>query len=116
MLFTVLLFLLLLAGSLTAAAFFSRSLPEPERKLLPFAVLPVPDALPSTKAFLEFYASQIAWMDSEILKTVLLIYPENAPQAEQLCIEISRQYDFFTPVCLSQAQELLANRLKKEIF
>jgi len=116
MLLTVLIFLLLIAGCLTAFACFARSLPEPEQKLIPFAVLPVPDGTPSTRAFLEFYASQIAWMDSEILTTVLLIYPENQNQAESLCIEISRQYDFFTPVSLSQAQKILADRLKKEIF
>ena len=116
MLLSVLCFLLLIAGCLTAFAFVNPSVSGGEPKLLPFAVLPVPDGLPETKAFLEFYASQIAWMDSEILTTVLLIYPEQELQAEQLCTEMSRQYDFFTAVSLPEAQQILACRLKKEIF
>ena len=113
----IFLFLILILGSLTAFAFFSKSLPDENQKLTPFAVLPVPDSSPSVKAFLEFYASQIAWMDSEILYTVLLIYPENAPDVQQLCEEISRQHDFFTPLSLPQAQQLLEFRLKNsEIF
>ena len=106
------LFLILTAGSLAAFAFFSESLPHEAQKLIPFAVLPVPDSSPSSKAFLEFYASQIAWMDSEILYTVLLVYPENAPDVRQLCEEISRQYDFFTPLSLSQAKQLLESKMK----
>lgn len=108
----IFLFLLLTAGSLIAFAFFSKSLPHEQKKLIPFAVLPVPDSSPSSKAFLEFYASQIAWMDSEILYTVLLVYPEHAPDVQNLCEEISRQYDFFTPLSLPQAKQLLERKMK----
>lgn len=108
----IFLFLVLISLSLMAFAFFARSLPETKNVLTPFAVLPVADSSPSTKAFLEFYASQIAWMDSEILYTVLLVYPENHPAVQELCEEISRQYDFFSPVSLSQAEYLLQSKLK----
>ena len=112
MLLMILIFLLLTGISLTAFAFFARSLPQSENSLTPFAVLPVADASPSTKAFLEFYASQIAWMDSEILYTVLLVYPENYPAVQELCEDISRQYDFFSPVSLPQAEQILRIKLK----
>ena len=109
------LFLILIFGSLTAFTILFHSLPE--KKLSPFAVLPVPDSSPESKAFLKFYASQIAWMDSEILYTVLLIYPENSPDIQQLCEEFSLQYDFFEPVTLSQAKQLLDSNFKNsEIF
>lgn len=112
MLLFILFFLLLTAGSLAAFTFFFRSLPETENKLLPFAILPVPDGSPSTKAFLEFYASQISWMDSEILHSVLLVYPEQTPDACMLCEEMSRQYDFFMPVSVSETEMILETRLK----
>ncbi len=116
MLIMILCFLLLTGGCLTAFALAGKAIPVSEPRLLPFAVLPVPDGMPDTKAFLEFYASQIAWMDSDILTTVVLLYPEQDSSAKQLCTEISRQYDFFTVASLSEAQQLLAYRLKKEIF
>ena len=112
MLVSVLAFLFLIAGSLAVFSFFVSSLPEAENKLLPFAVLPVSDCSPSVKAFLEFYASQIAWMDSEILYTVLLVYPDDDSGIQKLCEEISRQYDFFTPVSLSEAKQILDSRVK----
>ena len=116
MILLILIFFLLISCSLTAFLFFAKSLPE-SKNLIPFAVLPVPDSSPSSKAFLEFYASQIAWMDSEILYTVLLVYPENAPDVQQLCEELSCQYDFFNSLSISQAKELLELQLKNsEIF
>ena len=112
MLISVLLFLFLIAGSIAVFCFFANSLPDDETKLLPFAVLPVSESSPAVKAFLEFYASQIAWMDSEILYTVLLVYPEDNPEIQKLCQEISRQYDFFTPVSLPEAKQILEARVK----
>ena len=112
MLVSVILFLFLIAGSLAVFCFFVSSLPEDENQLLPFAVLPVSECSPSVKAFLEFYGAQIAWMDSEILYTVLLVWPDDNPEIQNLCEEISRQYDFFTPVSLSQAKQILDARVK----
>ena len=54
-----------------------------EEVLQPFAILPVPDGSPSTKALLHHYASQIAWMDEEILRCVLLVY---LPGRRQGCV------------------------------
>ncbi len=113
MLLYILLFLLLLAGSLAAFAFFAKSLPEKENQFLPFAMLPVSDSSPAARAFLEFYASQIAWMDSEILSVVLLVYPEEEPEIRALCEDMGREYDFFAPVSLSQAEKFLETKLKK---
>ncbi len=113
----ILIFFLLICAGLLISVFFCRPLPRNENPLTPIAILPVTDASPSTKAFLEFYASQIAWMDSEILHTVLLIYPENSPSVQELCQEISRQYDFFSPVSFPQMENLLLAKLKNsEIF
>ena len=112
MLVSVILFLFLIAGSLAVFCFFVSSLPEDENQLLPFAVLPVSECSPSVKAFLEFYGAQIAWMDSEILYTVLLVYPDDNPDIQKLCEEISRQYDFFTPVSLPEAKRMLEASVK----
>ena len=112
MLVSVILFLFLIAGSLAVFYFFVSTLPESEKPILPFAVLPVSECSPSMKAFLEFYASQIAWMDSEILYTVLLVWPDNNLEIRKLCEELSRQYDFFTSVSLSEAKDILDARVK----
>lgn len=81
-------------------------------RLLPFAVLPIPDGDPDTKAFLERLGGQLSWMDANILQSVILVY--RSPEGEQLCREMARQYDFFT--CLSQAQtaELIEGIFQRE--
>ena len=109
------LFLIFLSGSLMAFMLLFHSLPE--KKLFPFAVLPVPDDSPESEAFLKFYASQIIWTDSDIFCTVLLIYPENAPAVRQLCEAFSREHDCFQAVTLSQAQQMIQSQFKNsEIF
>lgn len=80
--------------------------------LSPFSVLPVPDGEPSTRAFLERLAGQIAWMDSSVMQTLILIHLDSDTEAAALCEDISRQYDFISCMSLSQAQNFLANRLK----
>ena len=99
------LFLLLIAGSLTAFACLIHSVPPAENKLSPFVMLPVPDASPSTKAFLEFYASQVAWMDSSVLQCIFLIWQDS--ETKDLCEDMSHQHDFFCPLSLPDAQEIL---------
>lgn len=79
--------------------------------LVPFTVLPVTDAAPSTKAFLELFAGQVSWMDSSVLQCVVLVHPDGDEDTAQICRELARQYDFFTCMSLSQVQSLLAQRL-----
>ncbi len=87
---------------------------EPEEQtLVPFAVMPVTNAEPSTKAFLELYAGQIAWMDSSMLRSVILVYEDENHDAAALCQELSRQYDFFSCMSLCSVQNLLAVRLRQ---
>lgn len=109
--------LCLIGGILLAAlggallyAFLSPAGPGKTEMLHPFAILPVPDDSPSTKAFLHRYASQIAWMDESVLRCVLLVYlPEEAGTGE-LCAEMAREYDFYTAMSLPEAQKLLEKR------
>lgn len=109
--------LFLVGGILLAAlggallyALFSVTEQGQTEMLHPFAILPVPDDSPSTKAFLHRYASQIAWMDESILRCVLLVYlPEEAGTGE-LCAEMAREYDFYTAMSLPEAQKLLEHR------
>lgn len=111
--------LFLIVGMLLAAlgaAVFCVLLKAPEEHgneaLCPFAVLPVTDAAPSTRAFLERYASQIAWMDESVLRCVLLVYLPEETNAQALCSDMAREYDFFTAVSLPEAQALLAKRVQ----
>ena len=109
-LWMILLFLLLISLSLAAFACFAKALPKGKSKLIPFAVLPVPDGSPAARAFLERYAGQIAWMDSEILRCVFLVYPDDSPDAEILCTDMHRQYDFFSPVSLTEMLKILKQK------
>lgn len=109
----------LIGGVLLAAlgtVLFCVLLKAPEESsgeaLCPLAVLPVTDAAPSTRAFIERYASQIAWMDESILRCVLLVYPPEKPDVRALCDDLAREYDFFTAMSLPEAQKLLANRMQ----
>nr|MDE6729223.1 hypothetical protein [Oscillospiraceae bacterium] len=80
---------------------------ENQNLLMPFSVILVPDHLPATKAFLEYYASQIAWMDSSLLRCMILLYPDENPDAELLCRDMSREHEFFTACSVSQFREFL---------
>ncbi len=84
-----------------------------EEVLQPFAILPVPDGSPSTKALLHHYASQIAWMDEEILRCVLLVYLPEDGKAAELCQDMAREYVFYTAMTLEEAQHLLAVKAGK---
>ncbi len=108
-----LLTLLLLGGGLILCLAASMKTPE-EPQLVPFAVLPVPDAEPDTKAFLEYYAGQLAWIDSGMLRSVILIY--DSPASEALCREMSRQYAFFCAMAFPEIQQLLAARMGTSII
>ncbi len=84
-----------------------------EPVLVPFALLPVPDALPSTRAFIELHASQIAWMDAQLLRSMILLYEDGNRASEALCREMIRQYPFFSCMSLSEVQPLLSARLRQ---
>ncbi len=106
--------LLLLAG-IGGFLAFSLLLPRPlhpMRELVPFSVLPVHNALPSTKAYLELLAGQIAWMDSAVMQSMVLVYADNDAETEQLCREMAQQYDFFSCMSLSQTCALLHARME----
>lgn len=90
---------------------------QDQNLLIPFSMILISDNRPATKAFLEYYASQIAWMDSSILRCMLLVYPDDNPDAEQLCEDMSRQHEFFTACSVSAFYALLDKPEKNpEIF
>lgn len=82
--------------------------------LSPFCIVPVHCGDAATKAFLELLGGQIAWMDSSVLRSAVLMYPDEDAQAASLCEEMARQYDFFSCMSLRQAQALLEVRLSAE--
>ncbi len=94
---------------------YSLLMPHPlckDMHLVPFSVLPIPDALPSTKAYLELLAGQIAWMDSAVMQSMVLVYPDGDAETAELCREMAQQYDFFSCMSLSQTQALVAFRME----
>ena len=76
--------------------------------LCPFAVLAVTDASPRTEALLRHYAARVAWMDAEVLRCVLLVYPPEDAETAALCSEMVREYAVYAAVPLPEAQALLA--------
>ena len=88
------------------------SVPERETKetLIPFAILPVPDAMPSTQAFLRHLASQLAWMDTEVLRCVILIYPPENESIQELCQEMAREYSVYSVRSLAEIHDLIDKR------
>ncbi len=102
--------LLLIVCAALVIALLSGKPETPEERLLPVAVLPVPDGKPSTRAFLEHLASQVAWMDTNVLRCVLLVYPEHAPDIQALCEEMEREYAFYTAISLPDVHRLLDAR------
>ena len=108
--FFVILFVI--AISLALGFIFSKPVPQNENKLVPISILLIDNHLPSTKAFLEYYASQIAWMDSEILTCMLLVYPEQNAGVKMLCEDMSQEHDFFTACSITELHDMLDERLK----
>ncbi|MDE6657394.1 MAG: hypothetical protein K2J88_02290 [Oscillospiraceae bacterium] len=104
--------LLVIAVSLLVAFIFSKPVQKTKNKLKPFAILLITNHLPATKAFLEYYASQIAWMDSEILTCMFLVYPEENLNAKALCEDMSREHEFFIAYSMKELQNMLDGELK----
>ena len=86
--------------------------PDEERKetLVPFAVLPVPDDTPSTQAFLRHLASQLVWMDAEVLRCVILVYPPENIGIQELCQDMAREYSIYSVRSLAEVHDLLDKR------
>ncbi len=103
----ILAVLLLGIGGAVLIALFSGDVPEPAEHPDAFAILPVPEDTPSARAHLEHYASQIAWMDAEILRCVILV---SNPQSRDLCEELSRDYECYRTMSSAELQQFLAQR------
>ena len=88
------------------------SVPDEDRKetLIPFAILPVPDATPSTQAFLRHLASQLVWMDAEVLRCVILVYPPEDEGIKELCQDMSREYSIYSAKSLTEIHDLIDKR------
>ena len=76
----------------------------------PFAVLPVRDGSPCTEALLRQYAAQVAWMDAEVLRCVLLVYPPEDADAAALCREMVREYAVFAAASLPEALAMMKEK------
>ena len=103
----ILAIMLLGIGGAVLIALFSGGVPEPAEHPDAFAILPVPEDTPAARAHLEHYASQIAWMDAEILRCVILV---NNPQTRSLCEELSRDYECYRTMTCRELQQFLAER------
>ena len=82
-------------------------------QLCAFAVLPVTDASPRTEAMLRYYAAQTAWMDAEVLRCVLLVYPPEEEETAALCRYMAQEYAAFRAVPLPEAQALLEEKCRQ---
>lgn len=96
-------------------AFALLCVPDPpqEERLCPFAVLPVPEASPTVQALLRHYASQVVWIDAQVLRCVLLVYPPENPDAEALCKDMAREYEVYTALPLPEAAALMAEKCRQ---
>ena len=74
-----------------------------------FALLPVTEDSPSERAFLEYYASQIMWMDADVLRCVILVANE---ESLPLCQELARDHACYTAMTLPQARAFLDGRFE----
>lgn len=99
--------MLLGIGGAILIALLSTEGSEDVEKAEAFAVLPVPENTPSARAFLEHYASQIAWMDAKVLRCVILV---SIPETHALCEELARDYECYTAMTLGEVQALLAKQ------
>ena len=102
--------LLLGIGAAILAALLSVNISEDSGQPAAVAVLPVPEDTPSARAFLEYYASQISWMDARILHCVILVGTE---QTMPLCRELARDYSCFAAMSLPDVQAFLAEQCAK---
>lgn len=99
--------LLLIIGGIVLIVLLSAGGSEPAAHPEAFALLPVPEDSPHARAFLEYYASQISWMDASVLHCVILV---SNPQTEALCSDLARDYACYTAMSLEDAQQFLAGR------
>lgn len=112
--FLLLVFLIAAVGGLLVyAVCCGRSTDGVSPDLAPFSVLPLPDASPDVRAYLELLAGQIAWMDSNVMHSLVLVYGEDDAETAALCDEMRRKYDFIVCMTLPEAKALLENRVKK---
>lgn len=79
---------------------------EPEA----YAVLPVPEDTPHVRAFLEYYASQISWMDAAVLRCVILVYN---PGTEALCRDMARDYACYQAMPPEELHTLLMQQMQQ---
>ena len=105
-------FLLCLGLAVAAALLYTPEQPQEERRLTPFAVLPVAEDTPSLRAFLHELAAQVSWMDAAVLHSVILVYPEDAPALRELCEEAAQNYEVFMAMSLPQMEALLESRTR----
>ncbi|MBR1899110.1 MAG: hypothetical protein IJ825_09560 [Oscillospiraceae bacterium] len=88
--------------AIAAALLYTPPQPVMQRRLTPFAVLPVPEDTPAVRAFLHELAAQVAWMDASVLRSVILVYPEKAPAVQALCEEMAQNYEVFMAMSFAQ--------------
>lgn len=112
---TTAIVMLLVLGALIGGAVLTAVLIEPDagkpEKLVPIAVLPIPDGAPETKAFLELLAGQLAWIDASLLQSVILVY--RCPEAQGLCLEMAKQYDFFSCLSVEETKNMIEGYFNK---
>ena len=102
--------LLVGAGCMVLLALYRPEEAVQEERLCPFAVLPVRDGSPCTEALLRQYAAQVAWMDAEVLRCVLLVYPPEDADAAELCREMVREYAVFAAASLPEALAMMEEK------
>ena len=104
------LLLLIIGGIVLVTLLFAKDSENAEHPEA-FAILPVPEDTPHTRAFLEYYASQISWMDASVLHCVILV---SNPQTEALCADLARDYNCYTAMSLEDAQRFLTTQCSIE--
>lgn len=102
--------MLLGIGGAVAIALLSGASEQTPEHTQAFAVLPVPEDTPSARAFLEHYTSQVAWMDTSVLRCVILV---SNPDSQTLCEELAREYACYQTMTLPQMQGFLASQCRK---
>jgi hypothetical protein len=100
------LVLLIIGIAVLTALFFTPDIEEADSPQA-FAFLPVPEDSPHVRAFLEFYASQILWMDASVLQCVILI---STPQTQELCTDLARDYACYATMTLDEAHHFISDR------
>ena len=100
--------LLLGIGAAAAAVLLTPGEQEEVQTLCAVAFLPVPEDTPSARAFLSYYASQVSWMDAQVLRCVILV---GSAQTMPLCRELARDYPCYAAMTLAEAQDFLAGQV-----